>query len=467
MFTHKAIEMRLEDPLTLGCPDWVNPAAGSVIPVPYISNYAFVNQYPFAAPVPHPTGFNVCAVVQYTPGLNVATTGCPLVGGDAGPGSGFGYFWDALLSSCAGPMTVDWVHSLYGNGQIPDVRPKITLSNKKYQTDSDTTAMTPGAGFRFTIHLQNNSGSMWGPGNLSLWMRCLNENYQGFAGTGLDLLAALSAGAITNPMSLVVPPISLGGTVNFTGNMGTLFEYGFSMYTMEAILSGGTPFVYATDTEDAQFCPMGCQDDNIAETYYYVQSPQMWGDGQCKRFTRDITPSGAFVVTAVDWAPGDFGGAGAPLYKCEIRTEGSFGPGTPDLSPFGLLGTFDRASVPPGTLYRAAAYSAPGGAPGILFPGPLGAGENIYARCLFDPTYTLIAIGASTGGPTHKSFHDSTYSLGTNSPGPPNGPDGEALPFNSFTAQLIMRLVCVSPADGEFQGNGKLASAVPTIASIK
>jgi hypothetical protein len=450
-FTYKALEMRLENPATLGCPDWVNPALGAVVPVPYLSNYAFLNQYPYAAPVPYPTGFNTVSVVQYNPGQNVLTTGCPLVAGDAGPGSGFGYFWDAGLQSCAGPMSLDWCQCFYGNGQIPEVAPKVVLANRKYSTDSDTTAMVPGTELKMVLHLQNNSGSLWGPGNLSLWVRNLMSGYQGFAGTGLDLLDALSGGSMSNPMTLVIPPISLGGSVNLTGNMGGLFDYGFSAYTLEATLSGGSPFIFASAVTDAQFCPLGCEDDNSAETYYYVQSPQQWGDGMCKRFAQDLQPSGAFTVTALDWAPGDFGGAGSPLVHVGLYSEGTLG--SPNVST-GLLGTFDRSSVSPGTLYRATCYDLSGNV-GVLYPGPVG---NTYVWAQFDPNYFLIAVGSSTSGPNHKTFRDSYYSLGPNQPPPP---------FNSFTAQLCMRLAIVKAADGGFQGNGELAPAVPTIAAIK
>jgi hypothetical protein len=347
-------------------------------------------------------------------------------------------------------MTLDWCQCLYGNGQIPPVRPKIALLNHKYGTDHDYSAMAPGHGIRFVIHLQNNSGNLW-HGCLALWIRAMTILYQGFAATGLDFLSALSGGAIVNPMPLIVPPISLGGSVNLTGNLGTIMEYSFSAYTMEAIMAADSPAVDERDLVDITCCPIGCEDDNTAEVYYYVQSPQLDGDGMCKRFPDQILPSGAFYVTAMDWAPGDFGGAGNLLHHVGLYSEGTLG--SPNVST-GLLGTFDRSSVSPGTLYRAICRDVTGNV-GVLYPGPVG---NTYVWAQFDPNYFLIAVGSSTSGPNHKTFRDSYYSLGPNQPPPP---------FNSFTAQLCMRLAIVKAADGGFQGNGELAPAVPTIAAIK
>jgi hypothetical protein len=464
-FTYKAIEMRFENPATPGCPDWtIGGLLSSVVPVPYISNYASLHQYPMAAPVPYPLGFNTVCTTQYNPGQNILTTGCPLIAGDGGPGSGFGYFWDALLGSCAGPMGLDWCFCYYGNIVPPSVFPALTFTNQTFQTDSDTVAMSSHAGFRMVVQL-NNTGPLFA-GNFSLYARAGMAIYSGFAGTGIDMLAAVSGGGFSSPTALLVPPGGIGPVpVTLSGFMGPLLDYGFAGYTFESILSGGSPFILTSDLDDGQFCPTGCEDDNSAETYYYVQSPQQWGDGMCKRWAPDLLPFAvSSTIQAVDWPPGDFGGAGSPCYKCEIRLEGTFGNGTPDLSPAGLLGTFDPSSVPPGTLYRAQAYDI-NGLPGIVLP--ITPSNDIYARCLYNPNYFLIAVGSSTSGVNHKVFQDTTYSLGTGLPGPPNGPDGETLPFNTFGVSLCIRAVTSVPAGDDFAGDGSVAAIAPTIAALK
>jgi hypothetical protein len=340
------------------------------------------------------------------------------------------------------------------------VLPIITLINSKYGTDSDTTAMCKPSGLKMVIHLVNNTGMLWGPGNFSLWARSGLASYGGWTGTGLDILSALSSGTLTSPLSVAIPPISLGGAVTLSTNLGGLLEYSFSTFTIEGHLYGGTPAVNSNYLEDAQFCPVGCQDDNVLDTSYYVQSPQQWGDGQCKRFTADLMPSGAFTVTAIDWSPGDFAGAGSPAYKVEMRTDGTFGDGvTPDLSPAGLLASFDTSSTAPGSMYRAAAIT-----PYAFAAPPAG---NIYVRCLFIPANFLLAVGTDTAGFNHKGFGDSSYSLGTGAPGFPNGPDGESLPFNGFPISLMIRLVTTTPLDGDVSGNGSVANVLPTIACAK
>jgi hypothetical protein len=458
---YKACEMRFESAFTPGDPDWTTVGlvpGGWLSPVPYISNWPSATQFPFPAPVPPPIGFNTTAVVQYMPGQNVLTTGCPLVGA-SGTSNGFCYMHNALSGSTF-QLSVDWALMFYGNKVPPEVLPIISLINDKYGTDSDTTAMCKPSGLKLVIHLVNNTGMLWGPGNFSLWARGGLIGYQGWGGTGLDVLSALSSGSLANPLSVAIPPVSLGGAVPLSTNLGGLFEYSFSSFTVEGILTGGAPPVSSTYLEDAQFCPTGAQDDNTLETSYYVQSPQLWGDGMCKRFTADLMPSGAFTVVALDWSPGDFGGAGSPLYKVEMRTDGTYGDGdTPDLSPGGFLASFDTSSTAAGSLYRAAAV-----VPYSFAAPPAG---NIYARCLFFPAYFLIAIGTDTAGYHHKGFGDASYSLGTGAPGFPNGPDGETLPFNDFPITLMIRLVTTVPFDGDVNGNASVANVLPTIAIAK
>ena len=458
---HKACEMRYESAFTPGCPDWttVGRVPGAWLsPVPYISNWPTAQQFPFPAPVPPPIGFNTLAVVQYMPGYNSPTTGTSLVGGTA-TANGFSYMWNALAGSCFGTGN-DWGLAFYGNKVPPDVLPHVSLVNEKYGTSSDVTAMCKPSGLKLVIHLMNNTGMVWGPGNFSLWARSGLSTYGGWSGCGLDILSALSSGTITNPMVIAIPPISLGGAVPLSGNMGGLLEYSFSTFTFEGLITGGTPAINATHMADAQFCPVGCQDDNTLNTSYYVQSPQLWGDGMCKRFTQDLMPSGAFTVVAIDWSPGDFAGAGSPAYKVEMRTDGTFGDGvTPDLSPAGLLTTFDPTSTAPGSLYRAAA------APPYSFGAP--PAGNIYVRCLFIPANFLLGVGTDTAGFNHKGFSDSAYSLGTGAPGAPNGPDGETLPFNAFPISLMIRLVTTVPLDGDVSGNGSVTNMLPTIAVAK
>jgi hypothetical protein len=462
--TFKAMEARFEAAATPGCPDWTPTGLLAVVsPVPYVSNWPVLAQYPYTTAIAYPSGLNVVSVVQYTPGQDIATSGCPLVGGDGGPGSGYGYFWDAFLASCAGPMGLDWLQCPYGNAPPPDVIPDITLVSQKYGTPSTVTAFTPQSGMTMQVHLKNLSGMIWGPGNLSIWVRQGRASYSGWSGTGLDLLKALGSNiGLSNPITIVIPPISLAGAVNI--KPGSLLDYSFSAFTFEGILSGGTPPITQIDVEECLLCPPGCQDDNSINVSYFVQSPQLGGDGMCKAYTRDMVPSGSFDLLAVDWSPGDFGPGGGLLYKAEIRLEGTFGRGTPDLTPIGFLGTFDLATTAPATLYRATAYDTTGNA-GIFFAGP--PAGNLYARCLFDVTYNLVAVGSSTAGHNHLSLGDSSFSLGTGSPGFPNGPDGETLPFNGFTAELMMRLITMPKADGGFEGNGSVASATPTFAALK
>jgi len=459
--THKALEMRFTSPfaITPADPDWT-PAGliAGISPPPPINNYPNSWQFPFMAPVAPPIGFNTVAVVQYTPGHNWTAGFGPLVGATNNT-TGFSYAWNALAGSCF-QLGVDWMFCLYGNKVPPPVVPIITLQNSKYGTDSDTTAMCKPAGLKLVIHLLNNTGMIWGPGNFSLWARGGTVPYSGLGGTGLDVLSALSSGTLPSPLTVAIPPISLGGSVPLTTNLGGLLEYSFSSFTFEAILSGGSPFQVETYMEDAQFCPTGCQDDNTMETSYYVQSPQQWGDGFCKRFTADLMPSGAFTVVAVDWSPGDFVGAGSPLYKAEMRTDGTYGDGvTPDLSPAGLLTTFNPASTPPGTMFRAAAL------PPYSFPAP--PAGNIYVRNLYVPAYFLIATGTDTAGYNHKLLGDTSFSFGTGAPGFPNGPDGEALPFNFYPITLMVRLVTTVPLDGDINGNGSVANVLPSFASAR
>jgi hypothetical protein len=366
--------------------------------------------------------------------------------------------WNALAGSCFA-LSVDWALAFYGNKVPPEVLPIVSLINDKYGTSSDTTAMCKPSGLKMVVHLVNNTGMLWGPGNFSLWARSGLAGY-GWGGTGLDILSTLSSGSLTNPLSVAIPPVSLGGSVPLSGNLGGLLEYSFSTFTFEGILSGGTPAVNSAFSADAQFCPTGAQDDNALDTSYYVQSPQLWGDGMVKRFTADLLPSGAFTVTALDWSPGDFAGAGSPAYKVEMRTDGTYGDGvTPDLSPGGFLASFDTSSTAPGSLYRAAAV-----VPYSFAAPPAG---NIYARCLFIPANFLLAVGTDTVGFNHKGFSDSSYSLGTGVAGFPNGPDGETLPFNGFPISLMMRLVTTTPLDGDVNGNGSVANILPSIAVAK
>jgi hypothetical protein len=450
-FSYKALELRYESAVTPGCPDWIAAPLGAVPVVPYISNYPNLTQYPFAAPAFPPPAFNTVCTLQYSPGQNCVNPGCPLVAGNTGTASGFSYLWDALGSSCAG-LSVDWSICLYGNKQPPDVLPRITLINDKYGTDSDTTAMTEPTGLKMVVHLENNAGTSVSA-NLSLFVRG-GVSGTGFSGTGMDLLSGLSSGTILNPLPVFIPPISLGGTVPI--KLGALLEYNFSAYTFEGLLtSTGTPPLNVSYETDMQCTPVGCQDDNTLEANYFVQSPQVWGDGYCKRFTEDLLPSGAFTVDAIDWCPGDFGGAGSPLFKVELRSDGTFGDGfTPDLSTAGWLASFDTSSGPGATLVRRTANTP------ASFAGP--PATPIYLRCLFDASYFLVALGSDLSGTNHKGFADSAYSLGGGT-----GPDGETLPFNQSTITLIIRLVTGTPADGDFSGNGSVANIAPSIALAK
>jgi hypothetical protein len=340
-----------------------------------------------------------------------------------------------------------------------------TLVNNKYWTDSDTTAMTFTNGFDVILAFGNTSNTTDFMGHLSWWVRAPMRNYTGFSGTGLDMLQVLTGGLVRSPTPFFIPKnFALTISLGLTPYVSSMLDFSFSAYTSEMVLAGGSA-IHISDIEDAQFCPTGCEDDNTLEISYYVQSPQQWGDGFAKRFSRDLLPSGSFTIRGVDYCPGDFGGASCPaVFKAEIRTEDTFyGMGTPDLSNAGLLGTFDTATAPPITLARRAAFDTSGN-PGIFFPGT--PSLNLYSRVLFDLSNAgyLVALGASVAGERHKTFWDSSFSVGFD---PNGGPDGEGLPFLVFSGQLIMRLAMTWPMDDGFSGSGEVRNVLPTIAAVK
>jgi hypothetical protein len=462
--TFKAMEARLSDGNTLiPCPIWDTPSRlAEITPVPYVSNWSFINQYCFDTPFAW-TGVDAFACVQYTPGQNILSTGCPLLAADNGGNPLYGYFYSGSANRCFGPVYNNWWMSFCGLEPPPPVEVDVVLTNTKYLADVDDHPMCKGTGLKIVLHLINNAGMLYGPVDLNMWVRAGMNGYDGFSGTGLDLLDALSSGFKSSPLQLAVPPGSLGGGVKMDKLLGFLLEYSFSAYTFEVQLTdvpyGGT--VNDVVEEDAQFNPLGCIDDNGTEVAWYLQYPTQWGDGFGKKFDKNEMPSGEFCINYVDHCVWDYSGANPLLIEATIRTESPI-PFTPDFTPAGLLGTFDPTISPCCPLQRKQVYDYPAGNTDICFTAP--PSGNIYAVYGFDPlAWGPHAAGSTTAGWHHKPFNHTILNWGS----------GVWPPADAWSRQAgseaIIRLVygADQPLDGDFESSGELAAAKPTFAKMK
>jgi hypothetical protein len=351
----------------------------------------------------------------------------------------------------------------------------VTLENTKYNASVNDHPMCGdisygSTGLRIVLHLINNIGMLFGPLELEMWLRGNALGYDGFSGTGLDLLAGFSSGAKTSPMTIMVPPGSLGGGVNMGPLLGALFEYSNSAYTFEVLMTdvplGGT--ISDLYLDDAQFNPYGWIDDGGAEVAYYVEYPPQWGNRHSKRFDVNEMPSGDFCICYVDHAIWDYSAVTPLLINAEIRTESTFGPNTPDLCAAGLLGTFSPNILPCCPLQRANVFDNLGGN-GICFAAP--PAFNVYATYAFDPrAWGPHTTGATTGGHKHISFRHSGWCLG-NAAYNPNWCNalGEVLPFFTSGSEYIVRLVMANSClgGGDVGGNPKLTTSMPVFAKAK
>jgi hypothetical protein len=233
-----------------------------------------------------------------------------------------------------------------------------------------------------------------------------------------------------------------------------MLEYSYTAGTFEAIMRGTTTLPSSFDESWSKDLLMvgqkGAEDDNSAENYWSIQTPPVQGDAMAKRYVGPLFPSGAFTITDVLWAPGDFVGAGNGMYACEIRWEGA-GNGTPDFTPAGLLGTFDPASTTPGLLYRAAAYDT-AGAPGIVFTAP--PATNMYSVYLYDwleaNGVNDVSVGTDSSGPNHKwSLGDSFWALG-------DGLGGTTVPMTFGSDNCVTRLTCAEPLHHDYNLPGNI-----------
>jgi hypothetical protein len=462
---YKALEMRYENPLagTAGLPDWTTAGlVDFVSPVPYISNFPNLNQYGFtAAPFPAPTALNTMAVVQYTPGQNIATTGCPLVGRDNDGNSGWSYAYDAnagttgLLAVSTGPC--DWVLCLYGNPVPPTADIQMNLFNQRAVPKATSkTAIVPGAGLDMVITLLNTTGVNYAC-TVSFWGRMGVAGYSGSSGTGVDIVGVLTGYSQSSPYAYTIPPLPpTGYTVkyNLTPQLGQMMEFGFSALTIESYNTGGSPPVTNTHIHDAAINPAGVEDDNSIETHYYINNPASPGDGWAKRFQDDVLPAVPWTLHQVGWIPWDLAGNGNALLQADVRLEGTFGKGTPDIAG-GLLGTMNPATGGPGTLLFANVWDTVGN-PFISFAGT--PQTNFYTMGIINGNNVdHVAFGASNAGWFHKVFQDTSTSDGSQSGGVIQQP------FGIHTSQLIVRLVHTVPLDTEpGSGDGLVSSAKPT-----
>jgi hypothetical protein len=472
----KALECRTIVPgSSPACPDW-SPTGmlGNVFPVPYVNNWSYIQQYCFAGGCfPTPVGLDAAAVVQYNPGQDIAL-GCPLVAADNAGGAGAGYFFDAANNVCFQAFN-DWWLALVGTVPPPPVEVGVQIYNVKYGADKDDhpfcgDVIWGTTGIAISIHLINNIGMLWGPGDLTMWVRGNCPPYDGYSGTGMDLLAAMSSGAKQNPMPVFVPPGSLGGTVDLTALVGFIAEYSFSCYNFEICVDnlayGGT--LVECWENCGQFNPMGCVDDNTAEVAYYVQYPQVWGDMEGKRFDKNEMPSGEFCLNYLDNAHWDYSGAYPALFLAEIRSEGTLGRGHPNLCPAGLMGTYDP-SISGWGIKRNQVFNA-GGTPDICFTAP--PSGNIYVLWHLDVrAWGPQAIGASTAGPCHKGFGHSHWTGGGYAAVNPNLCNyyGQGLPMYTSGAEYIYRMVFCPyhPLDSSGITKANLASQMPVAARTK
>jgi hypothetical protein len=452
----KAFEMRFENPNITGCPDWSqNGKIAEVTPVPYISNWASLRQYPFAGgPVAYPVGMNTLCVVQYNPAHNHAAGGMPMCASDNGIGgtlsgsSGRCYGFGG--TSCFGPRDRDKWLAFYGNPPPKPAEVHVRIANTWYDTASDVHSMTQGQGLKMNINLVNNFSTManWGPGTISMYMHEGNAGWGWYIPPGTDLLSALSGGSKTSPISLRIPPTGIQSGAKMTNLFGQLGDYLFNTFTLESRLyrAAMPGSVDQTDVDEWMMCPRGCEDDSEYNGYWYFGTSLNWGRGVSKMFNKNHMASSAFTVIRVDtavtsWYNGPIGsGAGTPLYRADVRTEATLGYGQCDLQPSGLLGTFDRRIGGFG-ISNQLAYDTSGN-PGIPFASvPTG---NIYANTIFNVA-NLSSEGwmTDTGGKNYVGFGNS-FTNGGNS----TRPFQQNLSGRNVNDNFLIRLIQTQPLDG-------------------
>lgn len=446
----KAMEMRFEG-AQFGNPDWsANGLISEVLPVPYISNWASLNQYPFTAPGPvgYPVGSNTLAVVQYTPGQNIITPGCPLVacdngvGGVALQGTGRGFFYDGALMSHFGPVIHTCQAEYFGNPPPPPLVPVIRIANRKYDTASDDNSMCQGTGLKMTVGLVNSTGMTWGPGKITMYMHEGQRNWIWYSPPGVDLISALSGGSKTNPVGIRVPAGGIAVGVKLDNLFGQQGDYLFSAYTLNTeVTDDADPSYSQTDTDDWLMTPKGAQDGGYADLYWWFGTGAVWGRGFNKFFDQDHFPSGAFTVTRVDHAREDWNGNGFPLYRADVRTEATLGRGQSDLSNAGLLGTFDARIVTCCSLNTALAYDTTGAA-GIGFASvPTG---NIYVDTFTHPGSNGYQMcGSTNGGKDYLPLGDNFYNWGGGT-----RRYGAGIGADDAGQNYVMRLIMTEPLEG-------------------
>lgn len=447
----KAFEMRYENPNITGCPDWsANGKITEITPVPYISNWASLRQYPFSGgPVSYPVGLNTLAVCQYDPSLNHCAGGIPMCAHDNGIGgqlqgsSGRTYGFGG--TTCFGPSGTDVWMAFYGNPPPQPAEVHVRVANVWYDTDSYTHSMTQGQGVKFNIQLVNNFSTMaaWGPGTIELWMHEGNQAWNWYIPPGVDLLSALSGGGKTNPISVRIPPTGIASGAKLTNMFGLQGDYLFNAFTMTSRLyrPAMPGSVDQTDIDEWLMCPKGAEDDSESNAYYWSGTSANWGRGHCHMFNKNHFPNSAFTITRVQagitsW----YNGGGVPLYRADVRTEATYGFGQYDLTPAGLLGTFDRR-IGGGGMSNLPAYDTTGN-PGIPFLSvPTG---NIYAMAIFNAS-NLQSEGwyQDHAGKNYIGFGTSFWNAG-------NGarPYGQAMNSAGGGHNYMYRLVMTQPLDG-------------------
>jgi hypothetical protein len=318
------------------------------------------------------------------------------------------------------------------------------------------TAIVPGAGLDMVITLLNTTGVNYAC-TVSFWGRMGVAGYSGSSGTGVDIVGVLTGYSQSSPYAYTIPPLPpTGYTVkyNLTPQLGQMMEFGFSALTIESYNTGGSPPVTNTHIHDAAINPAGVEDDNSIETHYYINNPASPGDGWAKRFQDDVLPAVPWTLHQVGWIPWDLAGNGNALLQADVRLEGTFGKGTPDIAG-GLLGTMNPATGGPGTLLFANVWDTVGN-PFISFAGT--PQTNFYTMGIINGNNVdHVAFGASNAGWFHKVFQDTSTSDGSQSGGVIQQP------FGIHTSQLIVRLVHTVPLDTEpGSGDGLVSSAKPT-----
>jgi hypothetical protein len=454
----KAFEMRYENPNLFGCPDWsANGKLAELTPVPYISNWASLRQYPFTGgPIAYPSGFNTLAVVQYNPAHNHCAGGMPMIPSDNGIGGqmlgssgrtfGFGG------TSCFGPFSRDVWLALYGNPPPPAAEARVTIANVWYSTPSDVHSMTQGQGVKMFVQLVNNifADMNWGPGQITMYMHEGNRGWNWWIRPGVDLISTLSGGTKTSPQTVRIKPAGFGVGVKLNNLFGTLGDYLFNTYTLETRLSRPTSpgSVDVTDVDEWMMCPRGAEDDSEYNGYWYMGTsagPGAWGRGLANLFNKNhvAMPGGSFTIDRVDTGVTSwYAGGGVPLYRADVRSEATLGYGQPLLTTAGLLGTFDRR-IQGFWLSPQAAYDYPTGSAGIPIANaaPMG---NIYTLHIFNPS-NLSTEGwlTDSGGKNHVGFGNSFISWGGGS-----RPFSMQLMGKDGINNYLQRIITSQPLDG-------------------